>query len=178
MRFIEDFSPVESLTMCPGVGDFEKTACVVAQAAILDALHRGVSLTEPTDELDCACPLLRHLAIGLNDTRWWDSDAERSETLRPLVGALLDSRVGPLAISKRASLASGFAAYAAGDAAGDAAEYAAMYAAKSAKSAKSAAEYAKSAAVYEVHAAVLKALRTKMLECFWACEAIKDEPNA
>ncbi len=89
----ENFYPVIApLVMCSGVGDGKTTACVMAQAATIDALRRGLTLDEPTDEMECACPVLRHLAIRGNDTYWWKDDMERTEYLRPLIPLLLDSR--------------------------------------------------------------------------------------
>lgn len=87
------FYPVIApLIMSNGVGDGRTTACVMAQAATIDALRRGKTLETPTDEMECACPVLRRLAIRLNDTNWWKSDEERTEALRPLIPLLLDSR--------------------------------------------------------------------------------------
>jgi len=167
MRTI-DFAPIENLVMTNGVGDASITACVVAQAAIIEQLQQGKAI-KATDYLDCACPLLRTFAIALNDISWWDSDAERTAVLRPLIPALLDSRVGPLAMSQRARLASDFSAIAAkyaAESAAESAESAAKYAAKSA------AEYA---AKYAEHAAEMRMLRGELLKCFWDCESIKDE---
>jgi hypothetical protein len=83
---------IAPLMMCSGVGDGKTTACVMAQAATIDALRKGLTLYEPTDNMDCACPVLRRLAIRANDANWWASDAERTEHLRPLIPLLLDSR--------------------------------------------------------------------------------------
>ena len=88
------FYPVIApLIMCSGVGDGKTTACVMAQAATIDALRKGLTLDKPTDEMECACPVLRRMAIRANDANWWASDAERTEHLRPLIPLLLDSRV-------------------------------------------------------------------------------------
>jgi hypothetical protein len=144
-----DLSLIEKYEMPSGLGILENNqACLVAQAAIVDALANGEKITELTDSLECACPVLRVLAIALNDVKWWDSDKERTEALRPLIPMLLDSRVSPGAIAKRAALASSFAQ-------------------KAAKSAKFAAKYAKSGAE-------LKTLRGELMATWLACEAIKD----
>jgi hypothetical protein len=108
MRTNVDLCPVIHLEMGCGVGDAiidgfhvdGQTACLVAQANILDALAKGRSISEPTDKLDCACPMLRRLAIYLNDGNWWTDDQERTERLRPLIPLLLDS-VGDLDQTKR-----------------------------------------------------------------------------
>jgi hypothetical protein len=145
MRAI-DLTPLAGYTMCRGIGNLEnKQACVLAQAAILDALNKGHRIAELTDELDCACPILRILLIALNDINWWENDQERSDILSPLISLILDSRVSLGAQVKRAQLSAEFAKYAAEYAVEYAAEYAtsaAKFAAKSAKSAESA-EYAK-----------------------------------
>ena len=96
------YKVIAPLIMGPGVGDGQTTACVMAQAATIDALRKGLTLDKPTDEMECACPILRHTAIRLNDATWWDSNEERTEALRPLIPLLLDSRVSELAYLKRA----------------------------------------------------------------------------
>src|SRR5688500_15367771 len=83
---------IAPLVMCSGVGDGRTTACVMAQAATIDALRKGQTLGAPPDEMECASPVLRRLAIRANDTSWWASDADRTEHLRPLIPLLLDSR--------------------------------------------------------------------------------------
>jgi hypothetical protein len=151
-----DLTPVENLAMCAGVGDFETTACVVAQAAILDALSKGQSLNGPTDKLECACPVLRSLAIAANDVPKWASDEERTTALRGIIPALLDSRVGAVAISKRAAVVATFAEEAAKSTASrstdPSAKYAVEYAVKSAKAAQYA-EFASRAAKYVAESA-------------------------
>lgn len=87
------FYPVIApLIMCHGVGDGKTTSCVMAQAATINALRQGKTLDAPTDEMECACPVLRRLAIRLNDGAWWADDMERTAVLRPLIPLLLDSR--------------------------------------------------------------------------------------
>jgi len=95
-----EYSVIAPLIMGSGVGDGKTTACLVAQAATIDALRKGQTLDKPTDELHCACPILRRLAIRANDTNWWGDNAERTEHLRPLIPLLLDSRGSP-ALTKR-----------------------------------------------------------------------------
>ena len=151
-----DLSVVEKYSMPSGLGDLDKEeACVVAQAAIVDSLCRGESIANLTDSLNCACPVLRTLAIAMNDVAWWKDAEERTSTLRPLIPLLLDSIVSPDATAKRAALASGFAQKAAQSAksAESAAKYAAKYAVYAAKSAKYAAKYAKYAAKSAKYAA-------------------------
>lgn len=103
-----DLTPVLNLCMCSDVGTATvnggihgETACLVAQAAILDALRSGRKINVPTDKLECACPILRLFAIRINDTKWWKSDEERTEVLRPLIPLLLDSKVGLKATKRR-----------------------------------------------------------------------------
>jgi len=86
------YAVIAPLLMGSGVGDGKTTACVMAQAATIDALRNGRTLDKPTDKMECACPVLRRLAIRLNDTNWWNSNEERTETLRPIIPLLLDSR--------------------------------------------------------------------------------------
>jgi hypothetical protein len=96
------FYPVVApMVMCHGVGDGKTTACVMAQAATIDALRKGLTLDKPTDQMECACPLLRSMAIFANDTDWWKNDAERTEYLRPLIPLLLDSRASEAVTRKR-----------------------------------------------------------------------------
>ena len=96
------YKVIAPLIMGPGVGDGQTTACVMAQAATIDALRKGQTLDAPTDKMECACPILRCMAIQLNDGNWWDSNEERTEALRPLIPLLLDSRVSGPAYLKRA----------------------------------------------------------------------------
>src|SRR4051812_12831948 len=86
------YSVIAPLIMCNGVGDGKTTACVMAQAATIDALRKGKTLDKPTDDMECACPVLRRMAIRANDANWWKDDVERTEHLRPLIPLLLDSR--------------------------------------------------------------------------------------
>ena len=105
-----DLSPVLKFRMGSGIGDgtvnggiHGEQACLVAQAAILDAVRHGRKISAPTDKLECACPILRRLAIYINDGPWWKSDQERTEILRPLIPLLLDS-IGNLATTKKRGL--------------------------------------------------------------------------
>ena len=95
----KEYNVIAPLIMAKGVGNGKETACLVAQAATIDALRKGQTLDKPTDELVCACPLLRRLAISMNDADWWKSNEERTEHLRPLIPLLLDS-LGSLALTK------------------------------------------------------------------------------
>ena len=197
-----DLSPLANYTMPSGVGCLElHQACVVAQAAILDKLSRGEEITVITDTLECACPVLRVLAIALNDIKWWESDRERQETLNPLRLLLLDSRRDLGVTAQRAEKAAVFAKYAAqssakyaaksAEYAAKSAEYAAKYAAQSSAeyaaypaqsaawyaakyAAESAAEYAQSAqsaAEYAVKS--LRTLRDELLRVWMTCEALQ-----
>lgn len=107
-----DITPVCKFTMSSGVGSLgNNTACVMAQAAILDALDKGKPIVDLTDKLDCACPVLRKLAITLNDGRWWADDLQRTRILRPLLTLILDSKSSLTVTAKRAELAAKFAEY-------------------------------------------------------------------
>ena len=152
-----DLTPVCNYTMSSGLGSLENNkVCVVAQAAILDALSKGQPITTLTDDLDCACPVLRVLAIALNDGGWWDNDQERTKTLRPLISLLLDSKRDSVVTAQRAVKASLFA------------KHAAEYAAESAKSAKYAAECAAECAAT---IPTVKTLRNDLLKTWMECEA-------
>jgi len=94
------YSVIAPLLMGAGVGDGKTTMCVMAQAACIDALRKGKTLKTPTDEMECACPVLRRMAIRLNDAKWWKDNAERTELLRPIIPLLLDSR-GDRALTER-----------------------------------------------------------------------------
>ena len=91
---------IAPLLMGAGVGDGKTTMCVMAQAACIDALRKGKTLETPTDNMACACPVLRRTAIRLNDTNWWKDNAERTEILRPIIPLLFDSR-GDQALTAR-----------------------------------------------------------------------------
>ncbi len=88
----DHYPVIAPLIMGLGIGDGKTTACVMAQAATIDALRKGKTLETPTDEMECACPVLRCIAINLNDTAWWSDDVERTNALRPIIPMLLDSR--------------------------------------------------------------------------------------
>ena len=77
--------------MGSGVGDYEEgNACVMACAVALWRFRHGEELGTATDELDCVCPVLRRIAIRLNDGIWWPGgEAERTAALLPLVARLL-----------------------------------------------------------------------------------------
>lgn len=96
-RNVIDLTPgirakIERLEVTDGIGDGQRAACVMHCAAIADAARRGESLREPTDQLACCCPVLRTVAIALNDAPWWGGAPERREWLLPLVPMLLDSK--------------------------------------------------------------------------------------
>jgi hypothetical protein len=86
------YAVIAPLIMGLGVGDGKNMACLMEQAATIDALRKGLTLDKATDEMDCACRMLRRIAISGNDLDWWESDAERTEFLRPFIPLLLDSR--------------------------------------------------------------------------------------
>ncbi len=141
-----DLSLVEQYTMPSGIGNLaENKISLVAQANLIDCLEKGLPIEALSDSLECACPVLRVLAIGLNDTKWWVNDQERTETLRPLISLLLDSRREPKVTAQRAQKAADFAKYAAKHA-----EYAAYAAKQTQHAAKYAAEYAAKHAAYAV----------------------------
>ena len=100
-KYLGFYPVIAPLIMGEGVGDGKTTACVMAQAATIDALRKGKTLDAPTDEMECACPVLRRIAIRLNDTRWWKNNVERTEHLRPLIPLLLDSKGDETLTDKR-----------------------------------------------------------------------------
>ncbi len=78
--------------MGEGVGDGAHTACVMAQAVMVDHLRKGKPMGCLTDKLDCACPMIRNMAINTNDNPWWKGKKDRTEALRPLIPWILDSK--------------------------------------------------------------------------------------
>ena len=157
-----DLSLVEQYTMPSGIGNLaENKICLVAQANLIDCLEKGLPIEALSDSLECACPVLRVLAICLNDTKWWINNQERTETLRPLISLLLDSNRDSNITAQRGQKAADFAKYAA--------QYAAQYAA----------EYEESAAKYatkyaaEYAAESLRPLRDELLKIWMECEALQ-----
>lgn len=90
--FKSHYKVIAPLLMGEGVGDGLTTACIMAQAVTIDHLRKGLTLDKPTDEMECACQVLRRIAINLNDGDWWESNEERTEYLGPLIPFLLDSK--------------------------------------------------------------------------------------
>ena len=87
----EELNLLKRFHMGNGLGDYEQgNACVMACAVALWRFRHGEELGEATDELDCVCPVLRRLAIRLNDGVWWPAgEAERTAVLIPMVPRLL-----------------------------------------------------------------------------------------
>jgi len=74
-----------------GLGKMEHhRLCVMAMCAVEDRLRHGESIGELTDQCECVSPVLRTLAIEVNDCRWYN---ERSRTKWALetVPKLLDT---------------------------------------------------------------------------------------
>lgn len=82
---------VGELTLVSGVGDYSQaTACVMSAAAAIHAIESGEPLQEATDELDCACPVVRALVISRNDS--FKTNSERTAWGRRLIPAIIGSR--------------------------------------------------------------------------------------
>lgn len=77
---------IDDITLISGVGDLEDSKlCVMSLTALIAGEPHG-------DHPVCACPVLTEVAIRVNDANWWDSDAERTEVLKPLSAALVGTR--------------------------------------------------------------------------------------
>lgn len=90
-----------------GIGKREaKTACLMSAVAWLAGLPHS-------DTPECACAVIRPLAIALNDGNWWRDSAERTAALLPLARRL----VGSASTAARYAADAAAAGYAADDAA-------------------------------------------------------------
>jgi len=88
-----------------GNGSYKQgTACVMSAAVAKYRLSKGESLGSATDELECACPVIRAILIGVNDDPSWKSSEERTELLTPWTDKVIDSRVDLALTIKRAFL--------------------------------------------------------------------------
>jgi len=75
------------------VGNYGRgKACVMSAARAKYRLSLGLDLGPAEDELECACPIVRRLAIGLNDGPWWADDEERTAELTPLIDVVIGTR--------------------------------------------------------------------------------------
>ena len=83
---------IGELKLVNGVGDYSKAeACIMSAAAMIKAIEDGSPLEKATDELECACPVIRALCIRRNDGKW-DSDEQRSSWGRRLIPRIIGSR--------------------------------------------------------------------------------------
>ena len=77
---------IDDIKLISGVGKrAAKELCVMSLTALIAGEPHGA---HPV----CACPVLTEVAILVNDANWWDSDAERTEVLKPLSLALVGTR--------------------------------------------------------------------------------------
>ena len=85
---------IDDITLISGVGDREaKELCVMSLTALIANEPHG-------DHPVCACPVLTAVAISVNDANWWDSDAERTEVLKPLAQAMVGTRNAALELPR------------------------------------------------------------------------------
>jgi hypothetical protein len=84
------FDP-STLTFVIGAGNPAKgTACIMSAAVAKLRVSRGEPLGEATDVLDCACPVVRRLAIARNDL---PMDGElRKQWALPMIDRIIGSR--------------------------------------------------------------------------------------
>ncbi len=86
MAEIERRPLAENVVFISGVGDRDgKRLCIMSAAAWIAGEPHG-------DAPVCACPVLRSLAIRLNDAAWWESDDERTRALMPLAEQLVGTK--------------------------------------------------------------------------------------
>jgi hypothetical protein len=60
----------------------------MSAAVALARLKRGEPLGQAADDIVCISPVIRRLAISVNDINWWQDDAERTRVLSPFVPLL------------------------------------------------------------------------------------------
>ncbi len=83
---------IGELTLVSGVGNYsEASACVMSAAAAIHSIEQGAPLTEATDVLSCACPVVRRLLIARNDGPW-RSDEERTSWGVKLIPRIIGSK--------------------------------------------------------------------------------------
>ena len=99
-----------SFKLIAGVGKYaDGTACIMSAAVALYRFKKGEPLGEATDQLDCACRVIREFCIKINDAGFWISDEQRTEVLSPYIERLLDT-AGSLELRiKRAFICADFA---------------------------------------------------------------------
>ncbi len=81
---------MNKLTLVSGIGfASDNTACLMSAARIFSG---EANLSDPRDD-NCSrvCPIVRHIAIRLNDLSGWSSNALRTSELLPLVPMLIDT---------------------------------------------------------------------------------------
>jgi hypothetical protein len=90
----DTYMNIDDITLISGVGDREaKELCVMSLTALIANEPHG-------DHPVCACPVLTAVAIRVNDANWWESDAERTEALKPLAQAMVGTRNPALALPR------------------------------------------------------------------------------
>jgi len=100
---------IKEFTFIAGKGDYNaKQACIMSAAVAKWRVEHGEPLGSATDCLDCVCPVVRRLAISINDRSWWKDDAERTDVLLPFVDKILDTKNEKLTL-RRAFLCADYA---------------------------------------------------------------------
>ena len=77
-----DLSKIAHLRLKNGVGDGQKTACIMSATAILAGL-------EFNDHPTCTSPLIARLMIHVNDGPYWANDEERTAVRDSLIELVL-----------------------------------------------------------------------------------------
>jgi len=76
---------------CVGLGNYDlHQMCVMAMCVAEYRLRRGEPIGAATDKLECVCPLLRQLAIDVNDCVW-PSEEARTKWALEMVPKLLNT---------------------------------------------------------------------------------------
>jgi len=94
---------IDSLTFVRGEGDYDKHQASIMSAAVAKwRLDHGEPLGDATDKLDCVCPVVRRLAVSINNMVWWKTDGERTNILKPLIDNLLNTKGSDELMCRRA----------------------------------------------------------------------------
>lgn len=88
----ELLAPVAKLDMCHGIGDGVDCGCVMHFAFICWARKAGQAIEGPSTVIPGGCPVLRSLAVALNDLSFWRDSDQRKAHLLPLIAPLVKDR--------------------------------------------------------------------------------------
>lgn len=99
---------IRNLRFVDGVGNpSEGTACVMSAAVALIRIQRGEDMGNATDMLECVCPVVRRLAISINDRI--ENETDRKSWALGVIPRLIDSNKGLELTIKRAFACADFA---------------------------------------------------------------------